>query len=1332
MSGTTTDISLNVLCDQRKKQMLFNMPLSRYTPISPYNGNFTKLQLDMRRKVEILKYSNNTSSTKTNNLTKAEKYKQLINGTGQTKNYQSKTITIFDSISYNTITVTYPDKLVISGANKTDPGAVQIVGSKGYFFVGVVQNGLLVNCSADQFLPTPTSSCNVPGPIMNLVEDDNVPLYNITNATINNAAYSELQTQPQTNMWRIKSDNNVLLTKNISSYIGSLLITNLIDNPSYNYTLKVPIGIYDVGGSGQSGSANITIESISLNVFYSGSRVQLINLPTISLSNNSFKTSITNNSYSELTKPINGYNYFANVDTINISDILLQTSPGFVYDFYLTVNLSTNSSSTFNRLNICANISNEKSDSNLSILTNSLLPPSNLFVSSLTNNTINIVFSPPLTNNTKTILGFKAKANNIESVISPITTNTITLSGLIPNQVYNLNVTAIYSNGSSTSVSSIIGSTVEFNPTNFAVSSTSARSLTVSFTKGGNPNISNYYVIASPDPLSSNHNTVITNTFTNSPITISNLYSGTKYNLILMQNFLNNISSISTNDISGTTLSPPPTGLIISDVSYTYFNLSYTVPNGTTPLGYIVTSTTTSGLNKITNLANTPNPSNPLVVTDLSSGVNYTVTMTAIYNRLINTYNSTSLSTTVSTSYSAPTNIMTSSVTQSSFYIGYTLPPGTQPYQYSVVISPLNDVTNNTTTYPNISPSTNPILITGLNSGITYSFRLVAFYTDYSISSDPSIVTTSGAQTSDLTIPRSTPTTIDVTFNRTGNPTGYFATAVPVTRGNNQTTINYPNSPTLTTSNYITIPGLTSGTQYLITITSVYTNGNIVSNPVSGFTTANPPTNLISTSTPNSFSISYTRPIGSNPIGYNASATAVTNGNNGTAKNVTQNPIVITGLSSGTLYDISLSAIYDIGNYDSNVIRSTTFSNPSTITGINTNIGDATVDSITVYISPPLSGTLPNKYNLIANPETKLNGQGSVPKNDVIPSQNPISVVMNGLTSGTIYDVSLVSFYSNGSQTSTNTISGTTLAYPPIINSVSNPTINSLTVSFSSPPTGSKPISYSVVANPETHDINQQTQTITGLSNNLGTNNLGQVVITGLASATVYDISMIAVYDIGNVTTTIGASGKTTSNAPRDIIVTNTTISRIDVSCNPPLGSPPIGYYAIAKPENTNVGQTNVTTAQTSLPYFSINNLYAGTTYDITMVAVYSANSLNNQLSTDFVSGTTLFNSPTITALNKNIIDPSTNAITVYFNPPAGIYPYYLPNYYSATAVPVENNNNQITQPSGILNNNITSFIFGNLISGTTYNINMTAVYSAGTAISNTLSATTLFNAPTI
>jgi hypothetical protein len=50
------------------------------TLASPYL-EFTRTQLDMRRKVEILKYENNATNTKTNNFTKNQQWSMLVNGT---------------------------------------------------------------------------------------------------------------------------------------------------------------------------------------------------------------------------------------------------------------------------------------------------------------------------------------------------------------------------------------------------------------------------------------------------------------------------------------------------------------------------------------------------------------------------------------------------------------------------------------------------------------------------------------------------------------------------------------------------------------------------------------------------------------------------------------------------------------------------------------------------------------------------------------------------------------------------------------------------------------------------------------------------------------------------------------------------------------------------------------------------------------------------------------------------------------------------------------------------------------------------------------------------
>ena len=119
------------------------MPLDRITPISPYGMTppVTKLQLDMRRKVEILKYENNATNTKTNNLTKKQQWSMLVNG--NTKNDSQASIVRSELL---------------------------------------IKNGLTpIPCPQDEFLPTLTSACDVPGPVIVLRYDPTIPLYNYVN-----------------------------------------------------------------------------------------------------------------------------------------------------------------------------------------------------------------------------------------------------------------------------------------------------------------------------------------------------------------------------------------------------------------------------------------------------------------------------------------------------------------------------------------------------------------------------------------------------------------------------------------------------------------------------------------------------------------------------------------------------------------------------------------------------------------------------------------------------------------------------------------------------------------------------------------------------------------------------------------------------------------------------------------------------------------------------------------------------------------------------------------------------------------------------------------------
>jgi len=359
MSGATTIISITDLCNQRKKQMMFPNTLFRFTPKSPYGGNFSKFQLDMKRKTEILKYSNNASSTKTNNLTKAQKYASIAKGYAQRQSYADQTITIKDSTgNYSSITVSYPDKLIVNKALSTDTHPVQIVGQTGYYTISVLQDGYLVNCN--NVPPTPTSSCGIPGPILNLINDPNVPVYNLLNNSINNASYSESQVE-DTLPWKVLPNYNTLLSGS-STNIGSLLITSFINMPTKDFKLNIPIGVYKTSLS-QNEVASINITNITLDVYYNHNLITNNNY-TVSLLKNKLNSTISVN-YNGLNTKTNGYNYFGIVDTIIISGLHLLTQPGYVYDFYLTVTTAPETTNT----NLFANYNNSMVVSNSTIST---------------------------------------------------------------------------------------------------------------------------------------------------------------------------------------------------------------------------------------------------------------------------------------------------------------------------------------------------------------------------------------------------------------------------------------------------------------------------------------------------------------------------------------------------------------------------------------------------------------------------------------------------------------------------------------------------------------------------------------------------------------------------------------------------------------------------------------------------------------------------------------------------------------------------------------------------------------------------------------------------
>ena len=218
-------VNLIIAHDQRQRLAYFNKPPVRYNPVSPYPQN-TKAQLDMRRKAEILKYSNNQQNTKTNNTTKKEKWAYLVRGNSS-----------------------------------------QVVSYSNYI------NNISTTCTSNETQPMSTTASDVPGPPMNLYYDPTVPLYQYQNPSINNASYSDLPADDTSVLKLVCIDelsvlyqldntlvsydtSNVLTTINYSTnqslqtrnrLFGSIVTTDYMPTSVYVFSLSIPIGIWVMG-----------------------------------------------------------------------------------------------------------------------------------------------------------------------------------------------------------------------------------------------------------------------------------------------------------------------------------------------------------------------------------------------------------------------------------------------------------------------------------------------------------------------------------------------------------------------------------------------------------------------------------------------------------------------------------------------------------------------------------------------------------------------------------------------------------------------------------------------------------------------------------------------------------------------------------------------------------------------------------------------------------------------------------------------------------------------------------------------------------------------------
>ena len=303
--------------EQRRIGMLFNTPLPRYTPSNPYIDNLgmstgiTQEQLNMRRKVEILKY--NKQNTQTNRPTRSLTFAQRMTG------------------RYN----------------------IQ---------QGTDLNGVL--CPADSSIRVLSTSANIPGPPIELWEDSSVPLYNYVK---NVNGYGD-QIYSVFNEFTFKPHLNVELQRN-NTEIGMLYIDKDIESNYTTFNYKLPISLYISGTNIDIGNANKTFQYTGLNslitiigMFYNNTQIaQPITYNVKKEFLNDISFSLPENIYENVLVP-GTFDFIASVyiGYIDMQNILLTTEPGYVYTVQHKINSNTitvsNITDTLDTLNISINI----------------------------------------------------------------------------------------------------------------------------------------------------------------------------------------------------------------------------------------------------------------------------------------------------------------------------------------------------------------------------------------------------------------------------------------------------------------------------------------------------------------------------------------------------------------------------------------------------------------------------------------------------------------------------------------------------------------------------------------------------------------------------------------------------------------------------------------------------------------------------------------------------------------------------------------------------------------------------------------------------------------
>jgi hypothetical protein len=635
-----------------------------------------------------------------------------------------------------------------------------------------------------------------------------------------------------------------------------------------------------------------------------------------------------------------------------------------------------------------------------------------------------------------------------------------------------------------------------------------------------------------------------------------------------------------------------------------------------------------------------PPENNQILITGLTNGITYQVLIRAV-NSVGNGYPSNMV---VATPVTVPSNPIITGITPSNeqLTVYFTLPSdgGSPVTSYQCIVTLVPPVEG---WYIIQSGTTSPITITGLTNGITYSIVVQAINRigeGSSIPANGTPATVPGApQITEITRGNGQLTVIFTPPSLTGGSpiTGY---QYSVNNGLNWVSAGTIVSQDPPTESF-TITGLTNGQLYPVVIRAVNIIGaGISSNTESGTPATVPDAPRITRIIPGDQQLTvYFAPSfnGGSPItGYQYSTD---NGVNFEPQVdlPLYSPIIISGLTNGTVYQVIIRAVNDVGDGPhSNMVTKY----PVTVPG-----------APTILEIVPISDTLGNIGLLVSFSSPMLDGGSPILDyqysldsgygNSFVSAGLNSPFTIYGLTSDTTYQIAMRASNFVGSGANSNILPGTTTATVP-----NSPTINGiisgnqqLTVTFTPPlANGGSPITGY-----------QCTATSTGLPIiQLGTTS--PIIITGLTNGQLYSVVVQAGNQVGygSNSNIVEGTPATVPSAPTITGITPGT-QELSVAFTPPTstgGSDIVDYQY-----STDNGVTyNFQSVPSTVSPITITGLSDGTPYRVKIRAVNSVIPFGFGAASNMVEGTpgTPF-APTITD-----ITPGNEQLAVTFTAPTG------------------------------------------------------------------------------